>query len=412
MQGMFEGKGQWEGQGLLDKSGSTSFRRRRSPGRAPEVLWSGHFYDLSGYAKLNRELLFRVANTLRVSLHRGKVSTELNMVDPLTRARLDAHASEAVSAKAPLLQVYTPVVDVRGRCRICYTMTETQRIHKDFIGRLNDLYDEVWLPTQWNLDVAHDSGLKIPGKVMPLGVNPFLYRYKEDCVLPKCSLLTTARAGVFEVPKGFVFVVSGVPTFRKGFDVLVSAFEDAFADDPETSLILLTTYSKIATPRYDPFKGGPAPTDRRARVYELTGQFTEHELSEIYSGCHAYVCASRGEGWDLPLTEAAACGLPVIAPLAYSHHEFLDEKVAFTFRPDGYKTFEGSEKISQWYEGMPFAFFGQKAHDTLVDLMRFVKDNPGKAKGRAGLFLNRLQRMFTWDIAGERATQRLLELQP
>jgi glycosyltransferase involved in cell wall biosynthesis len=413
---MFDGKGQWEKAGVLAGSDPepTSLRRRRSPGKAPEVYWSGHFYDLSGYAKLNRELLFRVANTIRVALHRGGVCTEVTMVDPLTKARLDAHAGEAVSSTAPLLQVYTPIMETKGRFRICYTMTETQRIHPNFIERLNTLYDEVWLPTEWNLDVAKDSGLKIPGRVMQLGVNPFIYQPTDDVFLPKCSLLTTKRSGVFEIPKGFVFVFSGVPTFRKGFDVLLSAFEDAFADDSEAALLLITTHSRIASTRYDPWKGGSEPAARRARVYEMVGTYTEQELAEVYNGCGAYVCASRGEGFNLPLIEAASCGIPVIAPLAYSHHEFLDEHVAFPFSPDGYEPFEGSHRISHWYKGMPFAHYGKKAHAALVDLMRFVKKNRTneKVRARGERLMALLHQKFTWDIAGVRATKRLLELQP
>jgi glycosyltransferase involved in cell wall biosynthesis len=310
MKGQFDGRGQWDG---ASRTLATSHRlastlpmkatkRQRSTGCSPEVLWSGHFYDLSGYGKMNRELLFRVANNMRVGLHRGGIAQEITLVDPLTKARLDAHAGETVGEKAPLLQVYTPVMDVRGRMRICYTMMETQRLHADFVSRLNAMYDEVWFPTAWNLDVAKDCGLKTPGRVMPLGVNSFVFNPKEERpILPKCLLQTTSRAGTHDSPEGFVFIFSGVPTFRKGYDVLLSAFENAFENDADAALVLFTTYSRISTARYDPWKGGPEPKNRKAKVYELTGMFTDHELATVYNGCDCYVCASRGEGWNLPL---------------------------------------------------------------------------------------------------------------
>jgi len=421
MKGQFDGRGQWDGASrtlatshrLASSLPMKATKRQRSTGCSPEVLWSGHFYDLSGYGKMNRELLFRVANTIRIGLHRGGIAQEVTLIDPLTKARLDAHASETVGEKSPLLQVYTPVMDVKGRHRICYTMMETQRLHADFISRLNAMYEEVWFPTAWNLDVAKDSGLKIPGRVMPLGVNSFVFHPKEERpILPKCLLQTTSRIGVHESPEGFVFIFSGVPTFRKGYDVLLSAFEDAFAGDADAALVLFTTYSRIATARYDPWEGGAKPKDRKAKVYELTGMFTEHELAEVYNGCDCYVCASRGEGWDLPLSEGASCGLPCIAPLAYSHHEFMDEKTAFMFHPDGYEPIPDSKKISHWYEDMPFAAFHKKAHDDLVDLMRYVKKNPAKAKERGALLMNRLHTSFSWEIAADRVTRRLLEVQP
>jgi glycosyltransferase involved in cell wall biosynthesis len=414
MKGQFDGRGQWDGgpRTLVAAQPSTVISSPTRPrGRAPESTWTGHVYNLSGYAKMTRELLFRVSNTVRVSLVQGIVCEVPNHVDALTRARIDAYRSIIVSPDAPFVMIHTPLMEKRKN-NICYTMMETQKIHPEFIRRINNYYDEVWLPTQWNLDVARDSGLKVPGRVMNIGVNSAIFRPMERQPLPPCTLLTTKRSKVCEVPKGFIFVFCGFPTFRKGMDTLLSAFEAAFKNDPDVSLVLMTTYARISRLNYDPWKGGPEPVDRKAKVYELTGMFTDHELAEVYNGCDCYVCASRGEGWDMPATESASCGLPLIAPLAYSHHEFMDDKVAFAFRPDGYKTVENSANISQRYEGMPLAYFGKKAHDDLVDLMRYVKKNPVKARERGGLLMNRLHTSFSWEIAADRVTRRLLEVQP
>jgi hypothetical protein len=61
---------------------------------------------------------------------------------------------------------------------------------------------------------------------------------------------------------------------------------------------------------------------------------------------------------------------------------------------------------------MPFAAFHKKAHDDLVDLMRYVKNNPQKAKERGALLMKRLHTSFSWEIAADRVTRRLLEVQP
>jgi hypothetical protein len=85
--------------------------------------------------------------------------------------------------------------------------------------------------------------------------------------------------------------------------------------------------------------------------------------------------------------------------------------MAFTFDPDGYEPFENSHRISHWYKGMPFAHYGKKAHAALVDLMRLVKKDRTKAKRHGERLMALLHQKFTWDIAGVRATKRLLELQ-
>ena len=50
------------------------------------------------------------------------------------------------------------------------------------------------------------------------------------------------------------------------------------------------------------------------------------EIAGLYKHdkIHALVSATRGEGFGLPLLEAAACGLPVIATDWSGHKDFLD----------------------------------------------------------------------------------------
>jgi glycosyltransferase involved in cell wall biosynthesis len=45
----------------------------------------------------------------------------------------------------------------------------------------------------------------------------------------------------------------------------------------------------------------------------LTGQVSDEHLAAIYSGAHALVLPSEGDGFGLPAVEALACGTPVVA---------------------------------------------------------------------------------------------------
>ena len=47
------------------------------------------------------------------------------------------------------------------------------------------------------------------------------------------------------------------------------------------------------------------------------------ELAELYRGCDAFVFPTKGEGWGLPLIEAAASGLPIITVPYSGHTEFV-----------------------------------------------------------------------------------------
>jgi len=55
----------------------------------------------------------------------------------------------------------------------------------------------------------------------------------------------------------------------------------------------------------------------------IWGELTTVQLFELYNFADVYVTATRAEGWGLPIIEAAATGLPIIAPFYSGHTEFL-----------------------------------------------------------------------------------------
>jgi glycosyltransferase involved in cell wall biosynthesis len=370
-----------------------------------ELLWSGVFQGLSGYAKASREIVLRLANSFHVGIeHAIKCGGSHTMYD---ESRYSLHERVPVSPGAPFVRFFGPWNEdgERKAHRINYTMMETELIHPTMIGLMNDNYDECWTPTMWNAEAFAKSGLKLPIRVMPLGVNPWLYRPGKPEPMPEATLLTTGNAGAKEKPYGFVFLYVFLPSFRKGVDILVKAFEDAFGDDPEAALVLAVTHASPATPLVMP------SGKYRSRIYSLTGDYDELGMAKLYRGANAYVTTSRGEGWNLPMIEAAACGLPVIAPRASSHPEICDEQ-AWLFSPDGLDFYQGAEAVSPWYEGMPFPVFGPKSQEQLVHFLRTVRVGGTGVHEKAAALRRRVTSIFTWDRAAARIADRIAELIP
>ena len=65
--------------------------------------------------------------------------------------------------------------------------------------------------------------------------------------------------------------------------------------------------------------------DRKCKVYLIHGDLEESEIQSLYqrSDIHAYVSATHGEGYGLPIFESAYHGLPIVAPDWSAHVEFL-----------------------------------------------------------------------------------------
>ncbi len=117
---------------------------------------------------------------------------------------------------------------------------------------------------------------------------------------------------------------------RKNLENSVEWFLEEFRDDPEVGLILKTAKSRgsvmdrIATMKYlEDIK--KRYSDAKCKVYLLHGNLSEEEIHALYKhpNIHALVSATCGEGFGLPLFEAAYSGMPVIATDWSAHPEFL-----------------------------------------------------------------------------------------
>ncbi len=87
---------------------------------------------------------------------------------------------------------------------------------------------------------------------------------------------------------------------EKGWEIACFAFDQAFGDSKNHRLIIKAR------------EGFPLDLENE-NITVLEGNFSEAQLQDLYSRCHAYVFPTHGEGFGLPPREAAATGMPVLA---------------------------------------------------------------------------------------------------
>lgn len=371
-----------------------------APQKPLEVVWKGIVHGVSGYSKANREIVKRLDSILKVRFSPQMAWSDAE-ADQEAKEIWSSHKWGEVSPTAARVTFLPPHNEPKAAHRIIYTMMETEIVHPDMIRLMNENYEECWTPTHWNGQTFRQSGLRLPINVMPLGVDPAIYAPSLPAKMPMATLMTTHDYGKSEIPSGFVFCYVFQPSIRKGLDFLLSAFEEAFFADQEVGLLLGTTGYALSGSGLLPNR------DIKARVWALQGKYTERDLAGMYRACKVYVCTSRGEGWNMPVTEAAACGLPVIVPRTSVHPELVPSGYGLFFDQDEYRVFPEAKKVSPWFDGIPFPDYGPNAKRTLIEILRTIKKEYSTAQVMGKRYSGYVRSKYTWGTSARVIGDRL-----
>lgn len=117
---------------------------------------------------------------------------------------------------------------------------------------------------------------------------------------------------------------------RKNTEQLIHAFFEQFKDEEDVGLVLKTNIMKNSLVDRRATENRlksivNSYTEAKCKLYLLHGFMSDKEMNALYTHpkIKAYVTSTHGEGFGLPLFEAAYNGLPVIAPDWSGHVDFL-----------------------------------------------------------------------------------------
>jgi hypothetical protein len=194
------------------------------------------------------------------------------------------------------------------------SMTEVQRISREWSARIARLVDEVWVPARH----SHESF--IAG-----GANPLQLRVVPEPIDAALYDPTTTQPLAAPGLRSFNFLSIFKLEERKGWKILIRAWMEEFS---ETDPVTLTLHTYL-------FNEADARNARR--IKQRVREFVEDELEfpgrnltarplpfanlivhaeetdtqdmpALYAAYSAFVLPSHGEGWGMPLMEAMAMG--------------------------------------------------------------------------------------------------------
>ena len=385
---------------LFETSRSTfraKWQAKLESGYRGEVLWQSILNFPTGYARSSRAYLRELDehHRLRVAYRYvyGKGSP-FRVEEPENTGDyyLNVLSSRKVPADPAVAVVYGQgdvFFRARGRRRVGFTMLEVDGFPKEWVDQANRL-DEVWVPSEFNRQAFLEQGLKVPIEKMPLGVDVDLFH---------------PGALARKNPRGeYVFLASFEWGERKDPWLLLRAFNDTFrADEPVRLLCkivnkdpMVKLKDEIARLRLNPAGGRIS--------YLLNLEFPHEELPVLYRSADCFLAVSRGEGWDMPLMEAMACGLPTIATDWSSHREFVHEGISY---PLAVERLIPAVAKCPYYDGFRWA---QADEEHLRHLLRHVYDHRDEAAARGAAAAKEMVEKWTWRMAAGKIAARVRAL--
>jgi glycosyltransferase involved in cell wall biosynthesis len=258
---------------------------------------------------------------------------------------------------------------------------------------LQTVVDELWVPSAYVRDMYVNSGVDADRVfVVPNGVD--LERYTPE-----------GEAYDLSDAHGVRFLFVGGAIARKGIDVLLSAYAEAFAGRDDVTLVVKDFGADGV------YRGGDraeleamAASPAGPRVVHLTSTLTDDEVAALYRACDVLVHPYRGEGFAMPVLEAMACGLPAIVTAGGPTDEFCPADA-------GWRIPSQRARIPGGRVGdMPLAGEGwmlEPDRDALVALLREAADAGGEERARRGAAGRRAAEAYGWDAVACRYGERL-----
>ena len=164
-----------------------------------------------------------------------------------------------------------------------------------------NMMDELWVPSQQNVEAAQRSGVTIPIKIVPHSIDIDQYR-------------DTRGEKIQQMEGCFTFGFVGEFIERKNIKALVQAFHIEFEPKEPVNMFIKTSRVPIETVQgycTQVRKGLKIRKNYKEEVI-VTGMMPKKDYVSVLSQVNCFVMPSRGEAFCIPALEAMALGIPAI----------------------------------------------------------------------------------------------------
>jgi glycosyltransferase involved in cell wall biosynthesis len=231
--------------------------------------------------------------------------------------------------------------------------------------------------------------------VVPHGIDPaVMYPDEEDRVAVRSAL---------GVQNDVVFIAIGAMTWNKGLDILLAAFAHVAETEPDARLVLKGVDGLYPSRNFvrEVIDGLPARARETvaARLVYEGRTMSMQGVAHLLRGADCYVSPYRAEGFNLPVLEAMACGVPILCTEGGPTDEFTDAAFAQRIRSVAVR-----KRLTEKESGDAL----EPDCDHLVELMRNAVRNRDRGREAGARAARHAMENFSWDAVTDQLLERLL----
>lgn len=242
--------------------------------------------------------------------------------------------------------------------------------------------DRIFVCSKWAKTVIEGCGIRVPVHVVPLGVDTETFSPTPVSTRPKTVFF---NCGKWEV--------------RKGHDILVQCFNNAFDYNDDVELWMMCQNPFYSAEQQNQWERLYKDSKLGEKIRIIPRQNTHQDVYNIMKQADCGVFPARAEGWNLELLEMMACGKHVIATDYSAHTEFCNEQNSMLIDIK-------SREIAQdgvWFNGQGmWASLGDDCIEQTVSHMRTVhamKKSGSLVQNTDGIYTSR---EFSWENSAKK----------
>ena len=243
---------------------------------------------------------------------------------------------------------YSGVITVTNRPDyvVGRSMLEVDKLPSSWLSILSNedskSVDEVWVPSTFMKNIIEQDtpNLKVPIYVVPECVDILLF--DPSAVSPMDLSLSNNK---------FVFLSNFKWELRKGWKTLLKGYFEEFSKEDDVVLVLKTYLYMDRDPRNKKRILHKVEEFAKREGYDLTNlpeiiiipeEIEMVMMPKLYKAANCLLMPTKGEGWGLPIHEAMAMGLPVIATNWSGITEFATDSTSLLIPINGTEPVSGS----------------------------------------------------------------------